>query len=283
MAASRSRISDRGSETAKRALVEVDGVSVEYPLEREDSSLLALSEIDLDIHSGEFVTVLGPSGCGKTTLLNTIAGLVRPTSGEIRLEGSPIQGPGPDRAVVFQDYALLPWRTVFENVRFGVERQPAIRDDADPRIREVLELVGLAGFEGAYPRELSGGMQQRVGLARALIAEPLILLMDEPFGAVDAMTREVMRNELDRIISETGKTVVFITHSVDEAILLGDRVVVFSARPGRIREILPVDLPRPRYEYDARAKSQFVELREHLWNTLGAEAKQAAMGTPDGS
>lgn len=264
-------------------LIEVDGLSVEYPLERQQSSVLALSSIDLDIMAGEFLTVLGPSGCGKTTLLNTIAGLVRPTSGEVRLEGAPITGPGPDRSVVFQDYALLPWRTVWENVRFGVEMQPDLRDGADDRIREVLELVGLTGFEGAYPRELSGGMQQRVGLARALIAEPVILLMDEPFGAVDAMTREVMRNELDRIISETGKTVVFITHSVDEAILLGDRVVVFTTRPGRINEILPVHLPRPRYEYDARAEHEFVELREHAWDVLGKEAKIAAMGTPDGS
>ena len=259
-------------------LIEVDDLTVEFPLARQRSSVVALESIDLEIREGEFLSVLGPSGCGKTTLLNTLAGLVSPTGGEVRLRGEPVTAPGPDRAVVFQEYALLPWRTVWENVRFGIEMQPRLRRGADTRIGEVIELVGLAGFEGAYPRELSGGMQQRVGLARALIAEPVILLMDEPFGAVDAMTREVMRNELERIISETGKTVVFITHSVDEAILLGDRVVVFTSRPGRIKEICPVPLRRPRYEYDARADAEYIRLREHLWALLGAEAKLAAGG-----
>jgi NitT/TauT family transport system ATP-binding protein len=265
-------------------IITVEGLSVEFPLSRQRSSLVALEAIDVEIREGEFLAVLGPSGCGKTTLLNTIAGLVRPTAGTVRLRGVPVDRPGPDRAVVFQDYALLPWRSVWDNVRFGVEMQPTLRRDPDGRIREVIELVGLKGFERAYPRELSGGMQQRVGLARALLAEPEILLMDEPFGAVDAMTREVMRTELERIMSETGNTVVFITHSVDEAILLGDRVAVFTSRPGRIKELTPVTLRRPRYGYDARATPEFIRLREHLWQLLADEAREAAGATsPDGS
>lgn len=266
-----------------RALVEIDGLTVAYPLARDRSYVIALKDVDLDVAEGEFVTILGPSGCGKTTLLNTVGGLVPPTVGEVRLAGTPISKPGPDRAMVFQEYALLPWRTVEENIRFGVEMQPHLKNTSDDRIRETISLVGLEGFENAYPRELSGGMQQRVGLARALVAEPAILLMDEPFGAVDAMTREVMRSELERIITESGKTVIFITHSVDEAILLADRVVVFTARPGRIKEIAEVALPRPRYEYDARAKTEFIELREHLWELLSAEALGVTSGTPDGS
>ncbi len=270
------------SDTQSAAVITVESLGVEFPLAQKNATVVALESIDLEIREGEFLAVLGPSGCGKTTLLNTIAGLVSPTSGTVRLNGHPVTKPGPDRAVVFQDYALMPWRTVWDNVRFGVEMQPALRKDADGRIAEKIELVGLKGFEGAYPRELSGGMQQRVGLARALIAEPAILLMDEPFGAVDAMTREVMRNELERIMSETGKTVVFITHSVDEAILLGDRVAVFTSRPGRIKELVTVDLQRPRYTYDARATPEFIALREHLWRMLGDEAKEAAGGSTAG-
>ena len=266
-----------------RALVEIDGLTVAYPLARDRTYVIALKDVDLDVAEGEFVTVLGPSGCGKTTLLNTVAGLVTPTVGEVRLDGVPITKPGPDRAMVFQEYALLPWRTVVDNIRFGVEMQPHLRKTSEDRIHDTISLVGLEGFENAYPRELSGGMQQRVGLARALVAEPSTLLMDEPFGAVDAMTRELMRSELERIISESGKTVIFITHSVDEAILLADRVVIFTARPGRIKEIATVNLPRPRYEYDARANREFIELREHLWDLLSAEAVGVASGTPDGS
>ena len=266
------------SPTGEAPFIRVDGVGVEYPGRRGQDPVVALQDIDLDIREGEFLSVLGPSGCGKTTLLNAIAALVQPTTGQVLVQGQRVDEPGPDRAVVFQDYALLPWRSVWDNVKFGVEMQPKLRKDADDRIRDVIELVGLSGFEAAYPRELSGGMQQRVGLARALIAEPLILLMDEPFGAVDAMTRELMRQELERIISAAGKTVVFITHSVDEAILLGDRVVVFTSRPGRIRQIVDVELERPRYDRDPRADSGYIELREHLWDLLVNEAEEAAGG-----
>ncbi|MGH3585496.1 MAG: ABC transporter ATP-binding protein, partial [Pseudonocardia sp.] len=224
-----------------------------------------------------FLTVLGPSGCGKTTMMNTVAGIVGATEGTVRVDGVPVTGPGPDRAVVFQDYALMPWRTVATNVRFGMEMQPRLRDrDTDAQVREAIELVGLSGFENAYPRQLSGGMQQRVGLARALVAEPRIMLMDEPLGAVDAMTREVMRGELERIIAATGKTVMFITHSIEEAILLGDRVAVFSSHPGSIAEVLEIDLPRPRSERSAAADPRYAELRSHLWELLENDARSAA-------
>ncbi|GII90542.1 ABC transporter ATP-binding protein [Sinosporangium siamense] len=262
--------------TAGSPIIQIRGLSVRYHIARTGAWLTALEDIDLDVYEGEFLTVLGPSGCGKTTMLNCIAGLVAPTTGTVVADGSPITGPGPDRAVVFQDYALLPWRTVEDNVRFGLEMQPRLKDGARERIQEAIQLVGLAGFEQSYPRELSGGMQQRVGLARALVADPRILLMDEPLGAVDALTREVMRAELERIISATGKTVVFITHGIDEAILLGDRIAVFSSHPGSIKEIVKVDLPRPR-SGQVKAES-YDDLRRHLWEALEGDAKAAARG-----
>ncbi|NUR89973.1 MAG: ABC transporter ATP-binding protein [Nonomuraea sp.] len=258
---------------ANDPIIRIRDLSVRYHVARTGAWLTAVEGVDLDVHEGEFLTVLGPSGCGKTTVLNCLAGLVTPTSGEVVADGRPVNGPGPDRAVVFQDYALLPWRTVADNVRFGLEMQPRLRDGAAERVRQAVELVGLAGFESSYPRELSGGMQQRVGLARALVADPRILLMDEPLGAVDALTREVMRGELERIIAATGKTVVFITHGIDEAIQLGDRIAVFSSRPGTIREIVDVDLPRPRRESD-----DYRELRDHLWKCLQSDAEAAARG-----
>ena len=263
-------------------IIEIDNLTVAYPLGSDDSYVVALHEVSLAIDDGEFITILGPSGCGKTTLLNTIAGLVAPTMGEVRLDGKPVGQPGPDRAVVFQEYGLLPWRTVWNNVRFGLEMQKGLKKDADQRIQEAIDLVDLTGFEKVYPRQLSGGMKQRVGLARALVAEPRILLMDEPFGAVDALTREVMRDELERIILATGKTVVFITHSVDEAILLGERVVVMTTRPGRIRQIESIPLDRPRYGYDARGTKEFIEIREHIWGLLSVDAEEHARGTPEG-
>jgi NitT/TauT family transport system ATP-binding protein len=265
--------------SSRSAIIELDELTVAYPLEGEQDYVVALHNVTLDVREGEFITILGPSGCGKTTLLNTVAGLVSPTQGEVRLDGIPVSHPGPDRAVVFQEYALLPWRTVWDNVRFGLEMQKALKLGADERIQEVIDLVELTGFEKAYPRQLSGGMKQRVGLARALVAEPRILLMDEPFGAVDSMTREVMRDELERIILASGKTVLFITHSVDEAILLGDRVVVMTTRPGRIREVADVNFSRPRYEYEARATDDFIELREHVWSLLNKDAEEHARGT----
>lgn len=262
----------------RRPLISIRDLTVRYETGgRKGTSVVAIEGIDLDVHEGEFLTVLGPSGCGKTTMMNTVAGIVPATEGTVTVDGEPVTGPGPDRAVVFQDYALMPWRTVYANVRFGMEMQARLRDrDTDAEVRKAIDLVGLTGFEGSYPRQLSGGMQQRVGLARALVADPRIMLMDEPLGAVDAMTREVMRGELERIISATGQTVMFITHSIDEAILLGDRIAVFSSHPGSIAEVIPVDLPRPRSERSAQGDPRYVELRDHLWTLLEADARDVA-------
>ncbi len=260
------------------SIIEIRDLTVAYPQAHTTNRLVALWQVNLSVREGEFVTVVGPSGCGKTTLLNAVAGLVPATTGEVLVDGKRVTGPGPERAVVFQEYALLPWRTVWDNVRFGLEMQPRLRETAERRIREAIELVGLVGFERAYPRELSGGMRQRVGLARALVAEPKILLMDEPFAAVDAMTREVMQGELERIVAATGRTVIFITHSIDEAILLGDRVVVATTRPGRIKEIVPIDLPRPRDQAQAKGDPVFIRTREHVWELLRDEALIHARG-----
>jgi len=267
------------SDTAPAPLIQVRGVTVRYDIARTGTTLTAVDGVDLDIAEGEFVTVLGPSGCGKTTVMNVIAGLVAPTEGEVLVDGRPVTGPGPDRAVVFQDYALLPWRSVFDNVRFGLEMQSGLRTgDWRARVQETIELVGLGGFENSYPRELSGGMQQRVGLARAIVAEPRILLMDEPLGAVDALTREVMRAEIEKLIAATGKTVLFITHSIEEAILLGDRIVVFKSHPGAVLEVIETGLARPRSERGAQSDPRYLELRDHLWDILQNEATTASRG-----
>jgi NitT/TauT family transport system ATP-binding protein len=264
-------------------LIEMHDVSAGYENKRQKTRLIALRDITLDVRQGEFLAIVGPSGCGKTTLVNMIAGFVPPLQGSVRVRGEEVRGPGADRAMVFQDYALLPWRTVEKNVQFAMEnrRGGVPKQEFAGRIDRVLELVGLKGFERSYPHELSGGMRQRVGIARALVTEPEILLMDEPFGAVDAMTREGMQAELEKIISDTRQTVVFITHSIDEAITLGDRVVVISNRPGTIREVVEVDLPRPRFDDEDAVKGspRFAEIRGHLWSLLQDEALGAKGGT----
>ncbi len=208
--------------------------------------VVALEDVSLDIHSDEFLVLLGPSGCGKTTLLNVIAGFEAATVGDVRLEGQPIAGPGPDRGVVFQEYALFPWLTVRQNVEFGLRERRLPRAERATRVRAQLQAVGLVGFEDRYPHELSGGMRQRVALARVLANDPKILLMDEPFAALDAQTRTLMQAELLGVWSRDQRTVVFVTHNIEEAIYLGDRVVVLTARPGRVKEIVPVALARPR-------------------------------------
>jgi NitT/TauT family transport system ATP-binding protein len=258
----------------ERSLISTRGVSAGYDNERTHQRLIALRDIDIDIDEGEFVAIVGPSGCGKTTFVNMLAGFIKPLSGSVTVRGEEVTGPGADRAMVFQDYALMPWRTVEKNVWFGVElrEQQASKQELAERVARSIEMIGLSGFEGSYPHELSGGMQQRVGIARALVTEPDILLMDEPFGAIDAMTREAMQAELERIIADTHQTVVFITHSIDEAIQLADRVVVISERPGTIREIVPVDLPRSRFTEEVKRDSRFVELREHVWSLLRDQA-----------
>lgn len=266
------------------AQIDIKDLTVEYELNDHRNMLVALWQVSLEIAEGEFVVVVGPSGCGKTTLINAIAGLLKPTGGSIHVAGQPVVKPGPDRAMVFQDYALLPWRTVAGNIKFGYEMQPGLRSSITrDEVQAAIDLVGLHGFEHSYPHQLSGGMRQRVGLARALVARPKVLLMDEPFAALDAMTREVMQGELESIIATSRQTVIFITHSIDEAIALGDRIVVASARPGRIREIVKVDLPRPRREYDVKSHPGFASLREHLWTLLREEAIiHAHRATADG-
>jgi NitT/TauT family transport system ATP-binding protein len=268
------------SPPTRAPLIEIRGVSAGYENKRQKTRLIALRDVFLDVYGGEFLAIVGPSGCGKTTLINMIAGFMKPLEGTIRVGGKIVEGPGADRAMVFQDYAVLPWRSVYKNVMFALEnRHPRpSKAEARERIGHALELVGLTGFEKSFPYELSGGMRQRVGIARALVSEPSILLMDEPFGAVDAMTREAMQAEFEKIIAETGQTVFFITHSIDEALTLADRVVVVSNRPGKVLEIVDVDLPRSRFDEGVRGSARFGELREHIWSQLQAQALGAKIG-----
>ena len=227
------------------SLIAVANLEKTY-LTRAGSRIRALADVTLDVADGEFVTIVGPSGCGKTTLLRILGGLLSGSSGSVELLGRRVTGPSRSVGMVFQDPVLLPWRTVLENVMLPVAVLRLDRQTYRQRALDLLGLVGLAGFEDKYPHELSGGMRQRVSLARALVHDPALLLMDEPFGALDAMTREAMNLELQRIWRESGKTVAFITHSIPEAVFLGDRVVVMSPRPGRIVDVVPVDLERPR-------------------------------------
>ncbi|OGO16738.1 MAG: ABC transporter ATP-binding protein [Chloroflexi bacterium RBG_16_48_8] len=250
--------------------VTIEHLTVEYELLREKEILVALWDLNLRVLPGEFFVIVGPSGCGKTTFINTIVGLVKPTNGRVLIGGKPVMGPGPDRAVVFQDYALMPWRTVESNIKFGLELQGRLKG-ANKIIKEVISLVGLNGFEECLPHELSGGMRQRVGLARALATEPKVLLLDEPFGALDAMTREMMQSEFEKILLRTSQTVIFITHSIDEAVTLGDRIAVMTAGPGQVKVILNNQIPRPRYEIDIRNKKIYNDLRDEIWQLLKDE------------
>ncbi len=251
-------------------MIEIRGLSKAFPGRRGKPSVQAIEDLNLTIHDNEFLTVLGPSGCGKTTLLRCLGGLVSWDEGEIVLDGRPITGPGPERAMVFQSIALMPWASVLRNVTFGLELRGISRGEAQARAKELIQLVGLSGFESSMPFELSGGMQQRVGLARALAVEPEVLLMDEPFGALDEQTRRLLQEELLSIWEERRTTVVFITHSMEEAVLLGDRVVLMSARPGKIEEVVPVPMPRPRSAHidSVEGSAEFREVTSHLWHRL---------------
>jgi NitT/TauT family transport system ATP-binding protein len=232
---------------------------------RDDGELLtAIEKIDLTIRQKEFICVLGPSGCGKTTFLRMIAGLDQATSGEIMLDGEQIQGPNPKIGIVFQEYSLFPWRNVIDNVAFGLEMQGIGREERYRIAHQYLDLVGLSQFSQSYPSELSGGMKQRVAVARALALEPVVLLMDEPFGALDAQTRNLLQKELLEIWQKTKKTIIFVTHSVDEAVFLGDRLVVLTSRPGRICEVIPIDLIRPR----DRTSIEFAQLRRQVLDLI---------------
>ncbi len=237
-------------------------------------NLLAIADFSLTVDGGRFVSVVGPSGCGKTTLLRMAGGLIPSDGGEIRLDGGLLAAPSPKMSMVFQAIGLMPWKTVEGNVGLGLQLQAHRRKLTNAevqRIQATLEMVGLKGFEHYYPHQLSGGMQQRVGLARALVRQPEILLMDEPFGALDAQTRTVLQDELLAIWGRVGSTVLFITHDLDEAIYLSDLVVIMGRRPGRIKQVLEVKLPQPRYSYDARAEQEFARLRSIAWQSIKEE------------
>jgi len=236
-------------------------------VERAGISLPVLENINISVEENEFVSIVGPSGCGKSTLLYIIAGLIKPTSGKIMINGKEITNPGPDRTIVFQNPTLFPWRTVLRNVTYGLEAIHLPMDEAKKRAMKFIELVGLKGFENYYPNRLSGGMQQRVNLARALVTNPEILLMDEPFAALDAQTREYMQTELLRIWSETRKTVIFVTHQIDESVYLSDKVIILSSRPGKIKKIIDVDLERPR-NLELKRTTKFVRLVDEVWSYI---------------
>ena len=228
----------------------------------------ALGGVDFDIRPNEFLSIIGPSGCGKTTLLRIIASLAEADAGEVVIDGRTVTEPGPDRAMVFQQFGLFPWKTVLDNVMFPLTLRKMSKDEANQRAMDQLRRVGLDRFTTSHPHQLSGGMQQRVGLARALATEPDILLMDEPFGAIDAQTREYMQEELMKIWWETRKTVVFVTHDLDEAVMLSDRILVLSRGPGTVRRVVDVKLERPRWEYNVRARPEFAEARHEIWELL---------------
>lgn len=255
-------------------MIRVKALSKEFgTLDNGNAAVLALSDIDFEVRDNEFVTVIGPSGCGKTTLLRIIAGLIPYQQGEVTIDSRPVTGPGPERAVVFQNFALMPWADVLGNVTFGLEVRGVAKGASQARGRELIKLVGLEGFERRLPKELSGGMQQRVGLARALAVNPQILLMDEPFGALDEQTRRLLQEQLLQLWERERKTVVFITHSMEEAVMLGDRVMLMTPRPGKVKEMIEIPLKRPRSR-DVEKSPAFVEIKEYLWENL--RAMQAA-------
>jgi len=251
-------------------VIRIEGVSKTFG--KGDREVVALNEVDLAFRDGEFAVLIGPSGCGKSTLLYLMAGFESPTTGQILLDGNEIRRPGPDRGFVFQDYALFPWKTVLGNVMFGLRRTGASHADAKRIAMDHIRMVHLQGFEHAYPHTLSGGMKQRVGIARALAYDPKVLLMDEPFGALDAQTRKLMQQEMVSIWEAARKTVVFVTHSVIEAVYLADRIVVMTARPGSVKGIVDVDVPRPR-KY---TEEHYLHIREAVLSLLEEEVAKSA-------
>ena len=248
--------------------VRIDHVEKIY--DGRQGKMVALNGVDLDIYENEFICVVGPSGCGKSTLLNIIAGLLEPTSGAVYLDGKKVEGTGTERGVVFQQYALFPWLTVLKNVMFGLKLKGMPDDQAKEIAMKYIKMVDLEGFVDAYPKELSGGMKQRVAIARAYAVQPEVLLMDEPFGALDAQTRTQLQTELLKTWEEEMKTCFFITHNVEEAILLASRVVVMSARPGRIKEVIDIDIPYPR-DQESKMLPRFTELKNYIWNMVYKE------------
>lgn len=260
--------------TPKNPLLTVENLLVNFS-QGSENAVTAIENLNISVAEGEFVTIVGPSGCGKSTLLSVIDGLLPAQSGRVTLRNRIVTEPGSDRAMVFQDSALLPWRTVLSNIEFGLQMRGANAKKRSEIARRYLGRVGLSRFGKHFPHQLSGGMRQRVGIARALAVNPEILLMDEPFGALDAQTRELMAVELLRIWDEERKTVLFVTHSIEEAIYLGDRVIVLSARPARVKMEIKVDLPRPR-DPAIRSWSEFTHYRELIWNQLEVHLEEEA-------
>jgi len=250
-------------------------VSVLY--EKDDKSFLAVDDVSLSVQEGEFVVIVGPSGCGKTSFMNTLAGLVRPAKGKVYMDGEEITGPSAERGVVFQQFALFPWKTAYENIEFGLKYRGISKEQRDEIVRKYIRLVKLEGFENSFPHELSGGMKQRVAIARVYANRPQVLLMDEPFGALDAQTRTIMQEDLTEMFLAEKRTVVFITHSVDEAIYLGDRVVIMTARPGKIKKIIRITeenlVPdRRNLNYDEVVNlKEFRDLKGEIWGLIKAE------------
>lgn len=267
-----------GDSAADPAKVELKNLRKAFRV--DNATLPVLGGIDFRIRPNEFLSVIGPSGCGKTTLLRVIAGLTPPDEGEVRIDGRVVTAPGPERAVVFQHFGLFPWKTVLSNVALPLMIRSVPHDEATETARRQLRRVGLENFEKSYPHQLSGGMQQRVGLARALAMDPEILLMDEPFGSIDAQTRELMQEELLKLWAETRKTVVFITHDLDEAVLLSDRILVLSRGPSStVHKVVDVNLPRPRWEYDVRAQPGFAKARQEIWQLLREDLQEQGRTT----
>lgn len=267
-----------GTDEGQRpTLVEIK--AMEKVFQRGRQRVHALAGVDLEVAEGEFLTILGPSGCGKSTLLQIIGGFEQASGGDILLRGRPVSKPGPDRGMVFQHATLFPWRTVVRNVAWPVEVAGSSRRAATARARDLLGLVGLAGFADAYPSELSGGMRQRACIARTLALEPEVLLMDEPFGSLDAQTREVMQEELNRIWQDAVITVIFVTHDIHEAVFLGDRTAVMSARPGRILEVVDIDLPRPR-AIEVKKSAALLTYHNRFWDCLRDEAARSEQEPP---
>ncbi|MCX7923551.1 MAG: ABC transporter ATP-binding protein [Clostridia bacterium] len=250
----------------------VENISHQYHIKKSKAEkkkeFTALKEVSLKVKKGEFIAIVGPSGCGKSTLLDILAGLINAKCGKIFIDGKLAHGPALDRGIVMQGYALFPWRTIRKNVEFGLEIKGIPKKERAELSRSFIELVGLKGFEERYPHELSGGMKQRIAIARALAYDPDVLLMDEPFAAVDAQTREVLQDELLRIWEKTNKTIVFVTHSIDEAVFLADRVAVMTSNPGTIKEIIKIKLPRPRRNADMRQSADFNWIRHKVWQSL---------------
>jgi NitT/TauT family transport system ATP-binding protein len=260
--------------TTSTTKVEARHLNKSFQNRQTREAIEVLRDINVSVSPGEFLTIVGPSGCGKTTLLRIFAGLIPSSGGDVLYDGVPINGPSTRMGFVFQSDNLMPWRTVAANVGLGPELRGESRRSYEPRVESLLELVGLAGFGGYYPHQLSGGMRQRVNLARALAIEPDVLLMDEPFAALDAQTREIMQDELLRIWRATHNTVIFITHQIDEAVFLADRLMIMSARPGRVQEIIPIEIERPR-TLEIKRDPRFVKVADHVWHSIERQVRAA--------